>query len=63
MIDFTRDLDRVDWNEAAEVIRQAPLGTRRARRTGQDEKGFFQQFRRRFRLRREAFGGHGQGSV
>ncbi len=28
MISFTRDLERVDWNAAAEVIRQAPLGTR-----------------------------------
>ncbi len=28
MIRFTRDLNRIDWNEAAEVIRQAPLGTR-----------------------------------
>ncbi len=28
MISFTRDLNRIDWDEAAEVIRQAPLGTR-----------------------------------
>lgn len=41
MISFTTDLNRIDWNEAAEVIRQAPLGTREPAKMRQ---AFFNSF-------------------